>query len=127
MRNLFYCRIDEKLLTMYYYACILSVLNYCLIAWDGNNAKLEENKINRLLKAANNMLNKSDYDTCDKMFKSLCNAKINKIIRDESHPLSNQIVFSKRSGRTIHMKCRTSRYLNSLLPTAVRNFRLSFT
>ena len=59
----------------------------------------------------------------ENVFLELCNKKLLNIMKDPTHPLFSSIVHSSRNvNRLIHIKLRTSRYLNSFFPTAVRNF-----
>ena len=47
--------------------------------------------------------------------------KMNRIIKDNSHPLFDRICFSKRkSGRLISIQTKTERHKKSFLPRAVR-------
>ena len=126
MRKLFRFGVNDIILKMFYESCILSVLSFCLTAWGGNNTAQEKKKIDRCLKSANKMLGRETSDNFDKILDGLTNTKINKIIREDSHPLCPKVKFGRRSGRTIHLKSRTARYFNSFLPSAIRNFSLSF-
>ena len=51
--------------------------------------------------------------------------KINRIIKDSSHPLFSKITFSTRkNGRYISIKTKTERHRKSFLPRAIRTITL---
>ena len=126
MRKMFVIGLDNTLLTLFYKTCILSVLNFCLTAWGGNARASDKTKIDRLLRQTNKMLQNMEQDTVAELFDTLANVKINKIMRDETNALNDQIQFSQRSGRLIHVKARTTRHHQSFLPYAVRNYKVKF-
>ena len=121
MRKLNSYNIDNSILTLFYETCITSILNFCLIAWTGNARQKDITKINRCLKAACKIISENPYHTFGNLGIHQCRKKINKIINDKTHPLFKQLQFSSKSGRVIHPKSRTVRYLNSFLPLAIRN------
>ena len=127
MRKLNFIQLDKTLLSLFFKSCIVSVLSYCLAAWGGNNKKGDNLKIDRTLKYANKMLENNNWDNFEDIYKNVSNFKLNRIIRDESQPLYADISFSNRSGRMIHIMTRKQRNFNSFLPSAIRNFRLTFT
>ena len=123
MRKLFCLKVDNRLLSMFFKSCMVSVLCFCLAGWGGNTRKYWEDKINRLLKHANKMMNNTVFSNFQDYFVSCCNDKINKILRDESHPLHSEIQISKRSGRLIHCKTKTERHRRSFIPFAIQNYK----
>ena len=70
MRQLYSIDLDTKLLTMFFKSFILTVLNFCLPVWGGNAKELDKRKINRWLKHACKMLNRTHLlqfdDICKK-------------------------------------------------------------
>ena len=76
-------------------------------------------KINRIVKCATKLTG-IDQDTFEEIFISTCINKFKRILRDPSHPLYNQIMFSNRSGRILFLKTRKERYRMSFLPYAVK-------
>ena len=121
MRKLYSFNIQNILLKLFYKSCILAILNFCLIAWGGNGRVCDKTKINRALKCAGKMLNRTHPDTVDLVLSQLCEDKLNRILKDTTHPLNKIIQRSQRSGRLLHIKTKTNRHLNSFLPLAIRN------
>ena len=98
-------------------------MTFCLTAWGGNARVHDKSRVNRALKSAAKMLNEAQPDTVDLVLSHLCNAKLVRIRRDETHPLYPLIKTSHRSGRLLHIKTKTNRHLNSFLPYSIRNYR----
>ena len=121
MRKLYSYKIENTIISLFYQTCILSILNFCLIAWSGNAREKDKMKINKCLKSASKLISNSTLDNFDSLGLVLCSKKLEKISKDQEHPLFYQLTFSSRSGRLIHPKSRTSRYLNSFIPLAIRN------
>ena len=121
MRKLNSYKIDNTIISLFYQSCILSILTFCLPAWTGNALEKEKQKLNRILKSACKMISKTPPDTFDSLGVNLSVKKLNSIIKDKKHQINTQIQFSTKSGRIIHPKSRTVRYLNSFIPLAIRN------
>ena len=121
LRKLNYIHLDISLLILFYQSCVLSTMSFCLTAWGGNIRAKDRQEIDRSLKGAGKVLGPTHVDTTEGMYISLIKKKLTNIMLDSTHPLFNQIVFSVRSGRVIHLKSRTNRYMNSFLPSAIRN------
>ena len=123
MRKLNSFYIDKTLLALFYKTCVLTTMTFCLTAWGGNARVHDKSRVNRALKSAAKMLNEAQPDTVDLVLSHLCNAKLVRIRRDETHPLYPLIKTSHRSGRLLHIKTKTNRHLNSFLPYSIRNYR----
>ena len=123
MRKLKSFYIDNTLLTLFYKTCVLTTMNFCLTAWGGNARVCDKERINRALKSAGKMMNCTQYDTTDLVLSHLCNAKLCRILNDNTHPFYTLIQRSTlRSNRLLHMRTKLSRHFNSFLPYAVRNY-----
>ena len=125
LRKLYNVNVDKVILSLFFKSMILSVLNYCLTAWGGNTKNCEKKKINRILKSGYQLSSNPFWTYFDQLFLDACNDKLNRILRDETHPLYGQIEFSARSGRIRHIATKRARHCNSFLPTAVRNYSFS--
>ena len=119
VRKLNYFRIDKKLISLFYRSTVNSIISFCIGAWGGNTTEKDFKKINRIVKCATKLTG-IDQDTFEEIFISTCINKFKRILRDPSHPLYNQIMFSNRSGRILFLKTRKERYRMSFLPYAVK-------
>ena len=82
LRKLNSFHIDKTLLALFYKTCVLTTMTFCLSAWGGNARVHDKSRVNRALKSAGKMLNKTQYDTVDLVLSHLCNAKLGRILRD---------------------------------------------
>ena len=121
LRKLYSFNVDNTLLKLFYKTCVITIMNFCLIAWGGNGRVYDKTKINRALKCAGKIMNSTQHDTIDRTLLQLCDAKLKRVIKDTTHPLNAHITRSQRSGRILHIKTKTNRHLNSFLPLAIRN------
>ena len=121
MRKLYSYKINNTLTSLFYQTCITSILNFCLVAWFGNARQKDKKRINKCLKSATKLIANKSFEDFDFHGMFLCNKQLGKIIKDKEHPLHIQLKFSPKSGRIIHPKTRTVRYLNSFIPLAIRN------
>ena len=53
-----------------------------------------------------------DFNT---IYSKLCHKKVLNILKDKSHPLNTQIIFSERSGRPLSIRSNRERYTSSFL------------
>ena len=124
LRKLKQFNVDNTLLYLFFKSCIHSIYTFCVIAWGGNCSKKQTCKIDSVIKRSSKIINGEQLSSFEAVFFDLCNKKLISISKDETHPLFKSIIFSKiRANRLIHVKSRTSRFLNSFFPTAVRNFK----
>ena len=112
--------IDNKILTLFFDSCIMSVINFCITAWGGNIRLRQKQTMDRAIKYGNKLVKRTLFnDINDALFIST-QRKFNSIMKDPGHPMYPLIVFSSRSHRLIHIKTKTKRHFNSFLPSAVR-------
>ena len=69
----------------------------CLTAWGGNTKNCEKKKINRILKSGYQLSSNPFWTYFDQLFLDACNDKLNRILRDETHPL----YFSRLGGKAL--------------------------
>ena len=125
LRKINYFRVNSKILELFYKSFLESLISFALTCWGGNVRMNNKERINQIIKKANKIISKTSHspsNICD--FDSLyhvnCQKKILSIIKDQSHPLSGEILFSSRSGRPLTIKSNKNRYKNSFLPHALK-------
>ena len=121
LRKLKQISVDNIILELFYKSIIQSVLSYCLVCWFGNLCKKDKHYINRIVKCANRM--GVVCSSLDMIFDDSVIKKLSSIQGNISHPLHD--LFSSSSKRLKSIYCRTERYKNSFVPTAVRKFNNS--
>ena len=119
VRKLNFFKIDKTLISLFYRSIINSVISFCICAWGGNTAQRDISKIDRVTRQARKITNEDQFDFKE-LFQKACVNKITKILKDTSHPLHNQIIFSSRSNRVLLIRSRKERFKNSFLPLAVK-------
>ena len=124
LRKLNSFHIDSKLLYLFYSSVIESILLFCFCAWGGNCKAADMYSFFIFMKKSLRICNVDVYHPST-LLETITIHKINKIVKDQSHPLFNKICFSKRkSGRFISIKTKTERHRNSFLPRAIRAITL---
>ena len=112
--------IDNKILSLFFESCIMSVMTFCITAWGGNIRVKQKQPMDRAIKYGNKLVCRTIFNDLNDSLFIATQRKFNSIIKDPSHPLFPLIVFSNRSNRLIHIKTKTKRHYNSFLPSAVR-------
>ena len=124
LRKLNYFNIDKTLLFLFYSSVIESLLMFCFCGWGGNIKVVNMNAFYSLIKKCLKMCKVEVYHPDCLLVKSTVN-KINRIIKDPTHPLFPKITFSARkTGRFISIKTKTERHKKSFLPRAIRTITL---
>ena len=121
LRKLKTFNINEKLLYLFYSSIIRSSLTFCISCWGGNINKGDKNRLDRLVYKSSKIIG-TDLDSIDKLHDSVVNRKLTTILDDASHPLFLEFDRHRasRSGGFLLPKIKTSRFLNSFLPSAIK-------
>ena len=119
LRKLHRFNVSGKILHMFYRSTIESIFRYCISCWGGSITSSNQKQINRVIRGARNILGSSLPSFNDLYMKSVKDKTIT-ILSDKTHPLHGN--FSKmRSGTRYHsIRCRTNRFRNTFVPSAVR-------
>ena len=121
LRKLNSFHIDSKILYLFYTSVIESILLFCFQAWGGNCKVENMNYFQSIIKKCLRICNVEIYSPFYLLDK-ITDLKFQRILNDNSHPLYNQIIFSKRrEGRLLSITTKTERHRKSFLPRAVRS------
>ena len=123
MKNFY---VDNIILQLFYRSVLESIFKFCIICWGGNTKVCDKDKIDRVIKRASKMSN-YNFENFDEILIKLTTNKVLSILKDKSHPLHNQIIFSERSGRPLSIKANRERYRSSFLPSATRLLQTTYT
>ena len=121
VRKLNFFRIDKTLISLIYKSLINSIISFCICVWGGNTTEKDIKKINQVVRRATKLTGISQ-DSFYSLLDLTCLNKINRILKDPSHPLYTQINFSARSGRILLLKTRKERYRRYFLPIAIKMY-----
>lgn len=112
---------------MFYSSVLGSALTFGIVCWGGNITKEDKNKLDKTIKKASGIIGKTQNKT-ESLCKQYTLKKMNKILKDEKHPLweeyeKNRIV---RSGRLRAVKTKTIRHRSSFVPRSITYFNNDF-
>jgi hypothetical protein len=122
LRKLNEFNIDKTLIRLFYDSVIYSVLTFCLVSWYGMSTDKTKNEIVKIDKRASYIIKDNVKCNFDEEFEKLVKQKTVKIMKDVSHPLHSYFYFLKSGVRLSAIICRTSRFQNTFVPTAVSMF-----
>ena len=110
-------RVDKKIISLFYKSTLESVLNFSITAWYGKLTCKDKNTLVRIVKKAKKL--GAETTPLDKLYQAGTVKQIEKIMKDETHPLYNCYVFL-RSGRRLALPMqRTDRYRKSFVPKSI--------
>lgn len=118
LRKLNSFHIDCTLLKLFYKSVVLSVFTFSCICWWNNLSVANKNKLERIRKAAQRVVG-LDLDNLNSVYCGKVLKKVNGMLEME-HPLSDELCWLRSGRRLLACKCKTNRYRDSFLPTAIR-------
>ena len=122
LRKLNAFNIDCKILHLFYSSVIESILLFCFHAWGGNIKADQLSCLQSTIKKCLSICGVEFYSV-NTLLDKVTNVKINRVLKDMSHPLFSRVLFSKRrQGRLLSIKTKTERHRKSFLPRSVRNY-----
>ena len=109
----------EDILQMFYTATISSVLTSGMTCWGGNASK-QDNRLDKNIQKAGGMVGRRQ-ESIDSAYHRLVTNKLRTISADETRPLKPEFDrHTDRSDRCRIPRSRTTGYLQSFIPTAIR-------
>ena len=122
LRKLRQFKVSDTILKMFYQSVVESTLLYNqLCYYNGANVK-DTDSLDRIITTAEQLLGK-EVRPLRQAYATAAVKKIRRILHDESHPLHAAVSAcesKRRPGRFRSLRCRTTRFLNSFLPSAIR-------
>ena len=106
------------LITLFYRATIESIFTFCLTVWGGNCLIKDKKRIDKIIKRATKCTN--SLKVIQELVSSYTLNKLQSILKDTSHPLSQKIITSNRSHRLISVRTKSERHRKSFVPSAIR-------
>ena len=123
LRNL---NTDKRIMELFYSSVIESILMFSIVCWHGNCTKRSKSKLDRIVNVARK-LGLSNVKHVHKLYEKKVVLTANGIIKDSSHPLNCMYVRLRSDRRYRSIYARTSRYMNSFLPSSVRLLNSNWT
>ena len=107
---------------MFYTAIMESIVKFGISCWGATITSNDKKKITKLIKKSERII-QCELPNVDSLYEHSCVKKLECIVKDASHPLSDMFVRSIRSNRIIQPPARTERYRRSFVPASVRVMR----
>lgn len=105
--------------SMFYRSVIQSVATFCIVCYYGNLTKANRKRLAKLQRTAIR-LGCYDVKSIEALYTDMLVKKSKSIIEDTCHPLSSHFKLLPSGMRLQSIRCRTNRFLNAFVPTAVR-------
>ncbi|XP_070196526.1 uncharacterized protein [Littorina saxatilis] len=123
LRKLKKFRVDPKIMSLFFQSVVQSVTLYNIVCFLGSAKKTDVDQLGKIIRTAERII-KEELPSINSIYEKTAIRKLNKIRSDPSHPLhpvlTAQTPARSASRRLRSFKCRTNRFLDSYLPSAVR-------
>ena len=118
VRQLRKLKVDNKILALFYTSVIQSVITFSITCWFGNSSSEAKNKLCRIVRNGIK-LGVHNASPLSDIFKKCAIHRFKIIYNDCDHPLNNRYRKLPSGRRLQTLKCRTTRYARSFVPTSV--------
>ena len=123
IRKLSKLHVDMKILSLFYASILQSVISFAITCWYGNSSLTAKNKVEKIMKVCEN-LGVHNVTKMDALYEKAVTQRCKVIMNDVKHPLYPKYQTMPSGKRLRSIKCRTSRYSTSFVPTSVRMINL---
>ena len=103
---------------LFYTSILQSIIAFSIICWFGNSSVEAKCKISRVIKICSK-LGVTELPL-EEIYRKCLQQRCKIIRTDDSHPLHNLYVMLPSGRRLRSLKCRTSRYSKSFVPSSIR-------
>jgi hypothetical protein len=112
-----------KILSLFYASIFQSVISFAITCWYGNSSITVKNKVEKIMKVCQN-LGVQNVTTVEALYEKAVTQRFKVIMDDAEHPLHSKYQILPSGRRLRSIKCRTTRYSASFVPTSVRLMNL---
>ncbi|XP_048859017.1 uncharacterized protein LOC125726684 [Brienomyrus brachyistius] len=119
LRRLKRANLPPPTLTVFYRGTIESVLTSCISVWFGNSTVSDNRRLQRIVKAAGNIIGAS-LPSLQDIFNNRCIRRASCIVLDSSHPSHGLFTLLSSGRRYRSIRTRSSRLRDSFFPLAIR-------
>ena len=113
--------VDKTILTLFYQALIQSILSYNLVCYYGNATQQNQNRLDRVRRVAQRIIG-DDLSSITNLFEQRLLSKLDKIMKDQSHPLNQQYSFNRSGIRLRVPRTNRKRFRLSFVPNSIHTF-----
>ncbi|KAI3364792.1 hypothetical protein L3Q82_000987 [Scortum barcoo] len=119
LRTLRKNHLSSDILVNFYHCTIESILTSCITVWYGSCSAADRKALQRVVKAAQRIAG-APLPSIEDIYRKRCLKRAGKIIKDSSHPAHRLFTLLPSGKRYRSARTKTTRFLNSFFPTAVR-------
>ena len=124
LRMLNNVHVDRTILHLFYQALIQSVLTYNLICYFGNGTQLNRDHMDRVRRVAQRIIGQ-DLPSLSNLFEQRVLSKMEKIMKDQSHPLNKNYTFNRSGIRLRVPRTNRARFRQSFVANSIHMFNLN--
>ena len=119
LRQLRKLKLPSKMLLQFYTAIIESILSTSITVWYAGTTARDKHRLQRIVRAAEKVIG-CRLPSLQDLYTSRTRGRAGRIMADPSHP-GHRLFVPLPSGRRLRsIRTRTSRYMNSFFPSAIR-------
>ena len=119
VRQLIKLKINVKILNLFYSSILQSVICFSIVCWYGNCSVDSKLKLSRVIRNCEK-LGVMDTIPLQDLYEKFMVQRSKMICSDNSHPLCQYYKMLPSGKRYQSIRCRTSRYMKSFLPSSIR-------
>ena len=118
VRKLSKLRIENRILEIFFTSVVQSVITFSIICWFGNCSVESKSKLSRILSNCSKL--GINITFLEDLFNKYAKMRCKVILKDSEHPLHDKYEKMPLGKRLRSLRCRTTRYANSFVPTSIR-------
>lgn len=112
--------VEKVIISLFYKSAVESIINFSLTAWYGKLTYRDKNKLGRIVKKSSKL--GAQTIALDKLYQTGTIKQVEKIMKDETHPLHNCYTYLRSGTRLALPIQRTERYRKSFVPKSILLF-----
>lgn len=118
--------VDATLICLYFNSVVMSVISYAVTCWFRGSCSYLKKDLNRFVRRLYKLTPVELHNLIvplNTIFENKCRSLVEKIMSDDSHPLFQYLNFFNHHNKKLRMMyCRTNRFKNSFIPSAISVF-----
>ena len=118
LRQLKKLDVDNKIVQLFFTSVVQSVINFSISCWYGNCSVEAKDKLARILRNCEK-LGVQHVNSLSENFKKCAMHRCVIVCKDKQHPLNCNYKMLPSGRRLRSMKCRTTRYAKSFVPSII--------
>ena len=119
LRQLHKLNIDNTILQLFYTSVIQSVITFSMTCWFGNTSSEAKGRLTRVINNCKK-LGADNASSLEELFNKCVIQRCVAIRKDITHPLNCEYSLLPSGRRVSSVRCRTSRYAKSFIPSSMK-------